>query len=176
MKRELSVYQFAGFVFTTVFGSLFHFVYDWTNQSILVAPFSAVNESTWEHMKLLFFPSFVFALIQSRYFSEYKNFWCVKLAGIVIGLLIIPALFYTYNGAIGKSPDWINIVIFFIAAAIEFFIEYLLFKNEIFGCKYPKIAFLLICLIGVPFVVFTFATPAIPLFRDPVTGIYGIVS
>lgn len=174
MKRNLKIYQFAGFVFSVVVGSLLHFLYDWTNECVLVAPLSAVNESTWEHMKLLFFPSFAFALIQNRYFNEYKNFWCVKLIGIGVGLLMLPLLFYTYNGAIGKSPDWLNISIFFVAAAIDFFVEYSLFKNEIFSCKHSTTAFLFICLLGILFIGFTFAVPRIPLFRDPVTGIYGI--
>ena len=169
MKRNITLWQFAGFSFTALGGTLLHFLYDWTNQSILVAPFSGVNESTWEHMKLLFFPLFIFALIQSRFFKEYDNFWCVKLAGIAAGLILIPVLYYTYNGAFGKSPDWLNIAIFFISAAVTFLLETWLFKKDILRCKSPWLAFGIICLIGVMFVVFTFLTPQIPLFEDPLT-------
>ena len=77
-----------------------------------MAPFSGVNESTWEHMKLLFWPLFFFALVQRPFFREQKNYWCVKLAEILLGLLLIPVLFYTYNGAFEQSPDWVNIAIF----------------------------------------------------------------
>lgn len=174
MKRDLSLWQFAGFVVTALGGTLLHFLYDRTNQSLLIAPFSGVNESTWEHMKLLFFPLFIFALIQSRFFKEYESFWCVKLTGIATGLVLIPVLFYTYNGVIGKSPDWINIAIFFISAALAFILETWLFKNDILRCRSPQLAFSAILLIGVLFVLFTFATPQIPLFRDPITGTYGI--
>lgn len=174
MKRDLSLWQFAGFALSSLGGTLLHFLYDWTNQSILIAPFSGVNESTWEHMKLLFFPLFIFALIQRRFFNEYENFWCVKLAGIATGLILIPVLFYTCNGAFGKSPDWLNIAIFFISAAVAFLLETRLFKKDSLQCKRPWLAFGIICLIGVLFVVFTFATPQIPLFQDPLTGTYGI--
>ena len=174
MKRDISLWQFAGFAVTSLVGTLLHFLYDWTNQSILIAPFSAVNESTWEHMKLLFFPMFIFALIQSRFFKTYENFWCVKLAGIVTGLVLIPVLFYTYNGVFGKSPDWVNIAIFFIAAALSFISEARLFKKDRMHCKSPWISVTLICIIAILFVVFTFATPQIPLFQDPLTGTYGI--
>lgn len=174
MKRDISLWQFAGFAVTSLVGTLLHFLYDWTNQSILIAPFSAVNESTWEHMKLLFFPMFIFALIQSRFFKTYENFWCVKLAGIVTGLVLIPVLFYTYNGVFGKSPDWVNIAIFFIAAALSFISEAWLFKKDRMHCKSPWISVTLICIIAILFVVFTFATPQIPLFQDPLTGTYGI--
>lgn len=173
MKNKICLWQFVGFVLTSIFGTLLHFLYDWTGESVFVAPFSGVNESTWEHMKLLYFPLLAFAFIESRYFKEYKSFWCVKLCGILSGLLTIPVLFYTYNGAIGKSPDWLNITIFFISAAVSFLIEAHLFNREK-ECRYEKIAFSVICLMGVLFVLFTFKTPKLPVFRDPLTGVYGL--
>ncbi len=174
MKRRLVHWQFAGFFITSLCGSLLHFLYEWTDQSIFIGLFSAVNESTWEHMKLLFFPLFIFALVQKHFFKEYENFWWIKLSGIVTGLILIPVLFYTCNGVFGKTPDWVNIASFFVAAAITFILETSLFKKEISFCKKTWIPFFLICLIGILFVVFTFVTPKIPLFQDPLTGSYGI--
>ena len=114
MKRSISFWQVIGFGVTSLLGTLLHFLYAWLGESSFAAIFSAVNESTWEHMKIFFLPTFAFALIQSKLFKEYEDFWCVKLKGILLGLTLIPVIFYTYNGAIGKSPDWINISIFFI--------------------------------------------------------------
>ena len=174
MKRNLSLWQLVGFAFTALSGTLLHFLFDWTNNSVLVAPFSAVNESTWEHMKLLFFPMFIFALIESHFFKEHENFWCVKLVGIITGVALIPILFYTYNGIFGKSPDCMNITIFFISAAASFIVETRLFKQNRLECKKPWLAFLLICAIGIMFIIFTFATPQIPLFKDPLSDLYGL--
>ena len=174
MKRELSLWQFAGFALSSLGGTLLHFLYDWTNENILIAPFSGVNESTWEHMKLLFWPLFLFALVQRSFFKNQKNYWCVKLAAILLGLVLIPVLFYALNGVFGKTPDWINIAIFYITAALVFLFEWWAFKKGHLPCKYPRLAFTTICLIGVLFVVFTFSPPQIPLFQDPVTGTYGI--
>ncbi|MBR2048817.1 MAG: hypothetical protein IJ960_09500 [Oscillospiraceae bacterium] len=120
-------------------------------------------------MKLLFWPLFLFALVQRLFFREQKNYWCVKLAEILLGLILIPVLFYTYNGAFGKSPDWVNIGIFYIAAAAVFLFEWWVFRMERLRCKYPWIAFAAICLIGALFVVFTFSPPEIPLFQPPLT-------
>ena len=167
MKRRSSLWQWAGFGFATFGGTILHFLYDWTGGSILVSPFSGVNESTWEHMKLLFWPLFFFALVQRPFFQEQENYWYVKLAQILLGLTLIPVLFYTYNGALGKSPDWVNIAIFYVTAALIFLFERLVFKNSRITCAYPRLAFAAICLIGVLFVVFTFRPPEIPLFRDP---------
>ena len=174
MKKDLLLWQYAGFVFTSAAGTLLHFLYDWTGGSLLSAPFSAVNESTWEHMKLMYFPMLIFALIQSRFFRERKDFWCVKLAGIVTGLTLIPVLFYTLGGVFGATPDWVNIAIFFISAAIAFIVEARLFERDSTPCRASYLALAAIILIGVLFVVFTFATPQIPLFLDPISGSYGV--
>ena len=157
MKQRSVLWQWAGFALVTFGGTILHFLYDWTGGSILVAPFSGVNESTWEHMKLLFWPLFLFALVQRLFFKDQENYWCVKLAEILLGLVLIPVLFYTYNGVFGKSPDWINIAIFYITASLVFLFERRAFKQDWPPCRYPSLAFAAIVLIGVLFVVFTFA-------------------
>ena len=174
MKQRSILWQAAGFAAVTFVGTILHFLYDWTSGNILIASFSGVNESTWEHMKLLFWPLFLFALVQRLFFKNQENYWCVKLAEILLGLVLIPVLFYTYNGVFGKSSDWINIAIFYISALLVFFFEWWAFRNDRLQCKHPRLAVTAICLIGVLFVVFTFATPQIPLFQDPLTGTYGI--
>ena len=174
MNRSTRLWQLFGFGVTALGGTLLHFLYDWLGGSLWVAPFSGVNESTWEHMKLLFWPLLLYAVVQSFFFRDRKDFWCVKLRGILLGLALIPVLFYTYNGVIGPSPDWLNITIFFISAAAVYLCETRLFERGTAACKHPRAAVCLLCLIGVLFGVFTFATPEIGIFRDPLTGTYGI--
>ena len=174
MKRSVSISQWIGFGVAAAGGTVLHFLYDWLGKAAWIAPFSGVNESTWEHMKLLFWPAFIYAIVQSFYFSDRLDFWCVKLRGIFFGLALIPILFYTYNGVVGKSPDWLNISIFFISAAAMYIYENRLFSGEKARCRYPGLAFFLLCLIGFLFVIFTFRTPEIGIFLDPITGTYGI--
>lgn len=174
MKSSINLWQLFGFAVTALGGTLLHFLYEWLGEAVWIAPFSGVNESTWEHIKILFWPMLLFAVVQSFFFREREDFWCVKLRGILIGLVLIPVLFYTYNGVIGRSPDWINIAIFFVAAAIAYTYEARLFRDEAPQCRSPKSAMAALGLIAVLFVVFTFATPEIGIFRDPLTGTYGI--
>jgi hypothetical protein len=101
MKRDLFLWQAGGFAFVSLLGSILHCVYGWTNESVLVAPFSAINESTWEHMKLIYFPMLSYALIQSKFYKDCNNYWCIKLIGILTGLTLIPVLFNTLNGVFG---------------------------------------------------------------------------
>ncbi len=81
MKNNILPWQITGFAVTSIGGTLLHFLYDWSGQNRFAAIFSGVNESTWEHMKLLFFPMFAFALIQSFFFKENSAFFCIKLRG-----------------------------------------------------------------------------------------------
>lgn len=174
MKRSIGLWQLMGFAVTALGGTILHFLYEWLNQAVWIAPFSSVNESTWEHMKLLFWPMFLYAVVQSFFFRDRKNFWCIKLRGILLGLILIPVIFYTYNGVIGKSPDWINITIYFVSAAIAYIYETRRFRSEKTPCRYPKVALATLCVIALLFVIFTFRTPEIAIFKDPLTNTYGI--
>ena len=174
MKRTFPLWQALGFGITTLLGTILHFLYDWTGENFLIAPFAAVNESTWEHMKLLFWPMLIFSVAESFFRRGRSDFWCIKARGIMLGLVAIPILFYTYNGVIGKSPDWVNIGIFFLSAAIAFLYQSVLLKKESTTCFRPWIAIAVLLSIGAMFVVFTFYTPPLAIFKDPLTGKYGI--
>lgn len=173
MFNKLYYWQTAGFLFTSIFGVLLHFLFEWTNGSKLAALISGVNESTWEHMKLLFFPLFIFSLVQYSFFKDYTPFFCVKLKGVLLGLLLIPVIFYTLRGVFGNTPDWLNISIFFFSAAAVFLFETLLFKNTTVK-KNGTFCFVLILAIGVLFAIFTFYPPKLPLFLDAIEHYYGI--
>lgn len=176
MVHAYGLWCLVGFAVTSLCGTLLHFLYEWTGGAVWAALISGVNESTWEHMKLLFVPMLIFAALQSFFFRGERGFWRVSCRGMCVGLVLIPVLFYTYNGVIGKSPDWVNIAIFFIAAAAAYAYQARQWKRldaaHAAGSSVPDILFL--CAIAFLFGLFTFFPPHIGLFRDPVTGGYGI--
>ena len=167
MKQGIKRLQIIGFFTTAIFGTLLHFLYEWLGEAIWIAPFSGVNESTWEHIKLLFWPTFIFAIIQSLYLKDRQDFWCIKLRGALLGMALIPILFYTYNGVIGKSPAWLNIAIFYISAAVAYIYESRLFIQEKIICKSPKSKIAIFCIIALLFVIFTFFPPSLGIFQEP---------
>ncbi len=172
-KNNVGIWAFATFCVVVFLGSLLHFLYDWTSSKV-VAGFSAVNESTWEHMKIFFFPAFLFALVQYFFFGKAeRGYWCTKLKSTLIGLLLIPTLFYTLQGAFGKTPDWVNISIFFIAAAVAYFYEYKAFKKEL-SCKGDALAFVALLALAIAFCVLSYFPIKIPLFQDPIDYTYGL--
>ena len=174
MKQKIAWWQFVGFTVTALAGTLLHFLFDWSGEALWIAPFSGVNESTWEHMKLLFFPMFIFAIVQSFFFKDRPDIFYIKLKGILLGLALIPIIFYTYNGVIGKSPDWLNISIFFISAAAAYIYETRLLNRGAAVYKNTKLPLIALLLIASLFVLFTFKTPMLGIFKDPITGGYGI--
>jgi hypothetical protein len=172
MNQKIGTWQMAGFLFTSVVGTFLHFLFELTGENMIAGVFSAVNESIWEHMKLIFYPMVLFALIQRR-FTEWDSFWWVKLVGISVGLLLIPVIYYTYTGILGISADWFNITIFFLATMAAYRLESKLFRKGTKGPIPEWAALLLLAGIGALFTWMTFAPPQIPFFRDPVTGTYG---
>ena len=174
MKKSVWLWSLSGFAITSFLGTLLHFLYEWTGEAIWIAPFSGVNESTWEHMKLMFWPMLLYTVFQSFFFRGREDFWQIKLCGILLGLGLIPLIFYTYNGVIGKSPDWVNIAIFFISASAAYIFEGWLFINKELRSASSKIAITALSVIALLFVIFSFFTPEIGIFKDPLTDGFGI--
>ena len=161
MKKDISLLHIVGYTFTVALGTVLHFLYQWTDKSIYVSPFSAINESTWEHMKILFIPLLIFSIIE--YFTNNKGnteYVCSRAKSILLAIWSIPLMFYTYNGIIGKSSALINIAIFFISAVIPF-------VNNKDKNKHCGIYILLLIINAIAFVVFTYYQPMLELFRNP---------
>lgn len=176
MKKNLFIWQMVGITFTAVLGTILHFLFQWTNIK-LFASISAVNESTWEHMKLVFIPSFIFAIVQSFFIkSDYSCFWLVKTIGIILGTILIPTLFYTLSGSFGQLSAITNIAVFFVAIIISYLFEMLLFQRLYCNKTLNLIALFILIIVLILFVLFSFYPPKIPLFLDPVTKDYGIVN
>lgn len=175
MESYVSRRQMAGFIFTGILGTFFHFLFDLSGGSWIAGLFSAVNESIWEHMKLLFYPMVVYGVWSYfRWGKNLPNFWCVKCKGLLLGLLLIPVLYYTYTGVLGTSADWFNITIFFLAAGAAYFFETLQLQKDNRKCC-PALAITGIAVLAILFTLFTFFPPRIPFFQDPVSKTFGIM-
>lgn len=169
------LWQIIETVLIIILGIILHFLYDWTNKNKFVATFSAVNESTWEHLKLAFFPILLFGVVDFIFVSPYANnvVFSTTIA-LFSSITIITILFYVYLGVLGKNVDVLNISIFVIGVIVAKYIGYriMLLPN------FENIYYILLCsyftfLTTFCFVVFTFAPPEINLFKDPITGKYG---
>ena len=172
-KIKLKTFEIISTIFIIVSGILLHFLYDWSNNNTVVGIFSAINESTWEHLKILFFPMLITIIIGSYYYKDVDNYLCSKTKGLILSLLFIVISFYTYTGIIGTNFASINILIFILAVIIGEIYTYKKINNDS-SCSSIKSLIILIFLI-LSFIVFTFRPPHIGLFKAPVNGTYGMV-
>ena len=176
MGGRVARWQLGGFLFVCAAGTALHFLYQWSGESVAAAPFAAVNESVWEHMKLLFWPMLLWAGAERAVLGGYsRGFWPAKALGTLLGLALIPALYYTYTGALGVSVMWVDIAIFFVAAAAAFLAETRMLSRD-WRCRggARASALVLLLLLSAAFVLCTFVPSRVPLFQDPVTGFYGL--
>lgn len=175
MQKKLFRLSMAGFVFVSIIGSISHFVFKWSGYNPAVGLFFPVNESTWEHLKLLFFPYLIWSVIEYYLLKKESGIFISKLIGVVSGMAAIVIFFYTYTGMLGKTIEIINILSFFIGAGTAFLIDSYLIKSEKFrNEKTDIIATAILIAISAVFLIFTIAPPFIPLFRDPINSTYGI--
>ena len=173
-KKSILIFQIVSSIFAMILGTLLHFTYEWSGENLLIASFSAVNESTWEHLKILFFPMLITTIIGCLYFCDsVPNFLCAKTIGIITALIFTTSFFYTYAGILGTNIAILNIISFFIAIIIG---EYVAYKIVIsyFSCN-KKIAIISLIILLLCFIIFTYNTPQIGLFKDPITNGYGIM-
>ena len=176
MEKRLFYWELAGFAAVSALGTLLHFTYDWSGHWAVAAAFSAVNESTWEHMKLLFFPLFLFSVVQVCFQGRtYPNFLAVRGISTLTGVTLIPVLFYTYTGVLGSHLPWADIAIFYIAVLAVFALDRRLLRRGRFTSLWQQLLGLLgLWLLAFLFVYCTFHPPELGLWQDPVTRGYGL--
>lgn len=162
-----------GVIVSILLGSTLHFTYAWSGHNPLVAIFSAVNESTWEHLKIAFWPTFVFAVIEWFIFSkDVKNFCLATMVKLFSMPIIIMTLFYGWLAIFPDNFIW-DISIFVLAVILGYYFSYRLMKiTKPLGWEKISLVIILIGLLKFSF--FTYFPPKIFMFQDPIKGGYGI--
>ena len=167
-RYPLKTVEGLSFLFASLLGVLFHFVYDWSDKNFFAGLFFPVNESTWEHLKLVFLPILIVSVLE--YFIggiQRQDFPCIKLRSVLLGMLIIIALFYTYSGVLGTTIDWLNIVIYFIGMGVAYLYSYRRLNAESPSNCSPHLNLFLTFFLLILFMVFTVYPPSLGLFSAP---------
>ena len=162
-----------------VIGSLMHFAFQllWENPIVgLIAP---VNESIWEHAKLLVWPMILWWVLYERFRGKMcdidrKKWFQGALAALLLAWISMPLLYYFYTQAFGISALWVDILIFLLCVLFGQFLGLHVYRHGK-GLS-PALVFVLFLLIVLLMMVFTYFPPEIPWFQDTVTGKYGIAA
>ncbi len=169
-------FEILGMVFISAFGSMLHFAFAWLNRFWLAGAFSAVNESTWEHLKLAVMASIVWAILESKVFKiKAPNFLLAKAAGAYLIPVLIVLFFYSYKAILGHNLLIIDISIFVLAVIIGQIASYKIMVLPEVSKKINTVSFVMLTILFLAFVVSTFYPPHFFLFLDPVSGGYGII-
>lgn len=165
--KHLRQYTIWGIIFVLITGTLAHFLYDWTGNNRIVGLFTPINESIWEHMKLLFFPMLIYSLIMILKFR--REYSCITSAlsfGILTGALLIPLFYYAYTYILGNNVFIIDISIYILSIVIAFWLSYKLTMSRRLE-SYTSILGMLVSVLFVCFFVFTYRPPEAVIFQDP---------
>jgi len=168
-----------GFLFTAVIGTLLHFAFEASGGDLLVGVFSPVNESIWEHQKLLLVPVLLYAVVEYLvYGKDFPSFITVKVLSMICGMLLIVCGYYTYTGIIGQRFIAVDVGLFYCATALVYLMTYLLCRSGRYLTKESQsiAALLVLTVIILSFIYFTYHPPMLELFRDPVTEDFGIAA
>lgn len=157
------------FFIISIIGTLSHFIYEWTGKPYLIGLFFPVNESTWEHLKLLFFPSLIyFAVVYFTLKEKPKNYISATAISIIAGMLSIVVMFYTYQGVLGRNIDFLNILIYFLGVIMTVYIMQRILKTQSYSSGTANVISLFFLLLtAILFVSFSFNPPSLGIFLPP---------
>ncbi len=114
--NKVQRWEILGTIFIIGFGTTLHFWFEWTGYWRPMALIAAVNESTWEHFKMAFWPGLLFALIEYPFLKEEtNNFFVAKFAGLLVMPVITVILFYGYTSLTGTHLLWVDVIIFILS-------------------------------------------------------------
>lgn len=175
MKNKVLVLEVIGFVFLIVIGSLIHFAYEWSNNSIIIGVFSPVNESVWEHLKLGFTSLMIFSFIEYFFIvHQTNNFIIAKASGLLILQGFILIFYYSIHLLFKKEILILDILSYVIGCLLCQIVSYKILSKSKLNNSIKYISIFFILLHGLLIIVFTFNPPKLPMFMDNNTGEYGI--
>lgn len=173
--NSVLIYEIVGVVFVILLGCALHFTYAWSRRHPLVGIFSAVNESVWEHLKMAFWPSLLYMTSEYVLLNNWgTNFFFSKITGILTMIIFIPTVFYSYTALTKRCILAIDICTFIVAVIVGQLVSFLLLTYGELPQIFDVFGIVTVILLATAFAIFTFRPPHFPIFKDSVTGNYGI--
>lgn len=173
--KSLRRWRLAGIFTMTILGFGLHFLYSWTNESIIAGIFTPVNESVWEHLKLGYWSLVLFSIAEFIFiYRRIENFCVAKIMAILALEMTIVIIFYGYTFIVGKDIFWIDILSYFLGVVFCQYISYNIYKSKPFSDFTNRISLVTFILLAILFGILTFYPPHTSLFKDPISHSYGI--
>lgn len=115
------------FLITSLVGSALHFLHS-TFPNSFTALISPVNESLWEHVKIMYWPFLVAALTLNRGKNDCLSGWFLS---ILIAITVMLSVAYFFHITLGLESMVFDISLYFVTMALAFYLPEKLSK---FAC------------------------------------------
>ena len=162
-----------GIVVISVVGTLAHFVYEWSHHNKIIGLFAAVNESTWEHIKIALTPSFLWCLFDGFVYGLEPNYFLAKLLSLLTITIVIPLLFYSYKIFTKKPILFVDIASFYIAIVLSQIVFYAVLAIPAIPHPLQYVSCLGLFVFFGCYMTLTLAPLRNFIFKDPINGKYG---
>jgi hypothetical protein len=166
-----------GAIFSIVVGTSLHFTFELSGYWRPMALISAVNESTWEHMKMAFWSALIFAIIEYFiYGKRTKNFILGKTFSFYLTGVLISVIFWAYTRIIKDALIW-DIMDFVLSVIIGYIVSYYIVvsKRNFRVLKFLSIIFFIVILAAFSLLSY-FPIFKYPIFQEPIHGGFGIIN
>lgn len=174
-KKTFLRLEIAGPVIVFTIASLLHFIYR-LSPNVLTSLFGAVNESIWEHIKIFTIACIFYAFVELLWAKpDFKRFVVAKTVGVIVQGAFIPLAYYTFSIFLKKPVLIVDLLIGFTASVLGFLVSYRLYSGNRKIEKYFLTSLMFLFLILMSLLCFTYFPPEAELFRDVITGEYGVV-
>lgn len=173
---NLKKIKIIGIIITFLLTVLFHFLYEWLPNPIFSVLFP-VNESIWEHMKLLYSGLLSWGLIE--YFIIKKrnikvtNYWTGLFLTMISSIIVYLIIYLPLYNLFGETKI-ISIGLLIIVIILSQIFNYFLITKSKENTMLNKISIALILLGYVVFGVLTYNPPKNYIFYDTQDNKYGI--
>ena len=171
MKRIKSILVIAIFILSVIS----HFMYGWFPNKLFSVLFP-VNESIWEHMKLIATPTLVFSIFEYFIYRKknikFNNFIFSYAISIILGIISYLILYIPLDNIFGHHIYIAVSLLFLIFILVEVVSYYIMNYKQI---RYSNIIGLFLIIgLYIIFGYFTYYPPQISLFYDYMNKQYGI--
>ena len=172
-NKKILIFCIIGFLFVSIMGALSHFFYEWSDFNKIIGILFPANESTWEHLKLAILPTILYFAF-GKIFIKNDNYLFALFISLLVPIVVIPILFYTYTAVIGHEILFVDILIFLFSVGFAFFMCWLILALNPLKQVYNIFAVIGLILILISYLTLTLYPPNFFIFKDFTNNTYGL--
>ena len=161
MKHEKRYFLFT-WLGAIIGGSALHFLYS-ALPNPLTALIAPVNESVWEHLKLLYYPTLLAAYLLSQCTMERQRLWSGFLLAELAMPLFLVGVYYLLVCGFGVEGLLVDIGLYIVTMAGGFALAYAFYRKGV-DVRTTGVLLMLVIFYGAFLVVFSFAAPHFGIF------------